>query len=364
MDELSKVILMIKNTQFFSKKIGYLAKGCQLCTQGKKSVLFITGICSKNCYFCPISDKKKNKDVVYINEWPTHDIKNIKKEIKLCDSKGVGITGGDPLSKLERTITNIKSLKKTFGKDFHIHLYTPLILVNEDKLKKLYNSGLDEIRFHPDLDNDKLWNRIEIAKKFKWKIGIEIPVIPNKLKQTIKLINFIKTKIHFLNLNELEIADNKSSKLAELGFKTKDKLSYAIKGSELIALKLLKYCQNLNLNVHYCTAKLKDKVQLSKRIKRRAKNIAKPYDIITEDGTLYRGAIYTRKNLKEITQKLKKQFKIPSDLIETDKKNNRILTASWIVDELKDELNKLKLKPALIEEYPTWDNLEISKTHL
>jgi len=39
------------------------------------------------------------------------------------------------------------------------------------------------------------------------------------------------------------------------------------------------------LNVHYCTAKLKDAVQLTNRIKLRAENIAKPYDLITETGT-------------------------------------------------------------------------------
>ena len=355
---------MIQNTEFYSKKIGTLPKGCQLCVQGKKSVLFITGVCSNNCYFCPISDKKKNKDVTYINEWPTDDINNTIKEIKLCGSAGVGITGGDPLSRLERTASFIKILKKTFGKEFHIHLYTPLILVNENNLKKIYDAGLDEIRFHPDLDNDRLWNRIDISKKFSWKVGVEIPCIPRKHKQTTKLISFIKDKVDFLNLNELELADNKSSRLAELGFKTKDRLSYAIKGSEGLALKLLDYCnKNTKLNVHYCTAKLKDRVQLSKRIKRRSKNVAKTYDIVGEDGMLFRGAIYT-KNLKQALQKIKKQFKIPSDLIEIDNKNKRILIAPWIIEELKDDLKRLKLKIALVEEYPTWDNLEVSKDFL
>lgn len=355
---------MIQNTKFYSKKIGTLAKGCQQCVQGRKSVLFITGICPANCYFCPISDKKKNKDVICINEWPTGNIKDIIKEIKLCDSFGVGITGGDPLARLWRTTFCIRKLKKHFGKKFHTHLYTPLILVDKNKLKKLYKAGLDEIRFHPDLDNQRLWHKIPLAKEFNWKIGIEIPVIPGKYKQTTKLINLIKDKVNFLNLNELEIADTKANKLIKLGFGTKDTLSYGVKGSEELALKLLKYCsKNTKLNVHYCTAKLKDKIQLSRRIKRRSKNIAKPYDIMNQDGTLFRGAIYC-KNPKQTLKKLKKRFKIPSNLIEIDKNKDRILTASWIVDELKDELKKLKLKPALVEEYPTWDQFEVSAEFL
>lgn len=363
MAELPKVVLMIKDTKFYSKKIGSLAKGCQLCTQGRKSVLFVTGVCSNRCYFCPISDKKKNRDVVYINEWPTKNIKDIVKEIRLCESYGVGITGGDPLAKIDRTARFIKILKRTFGKNFHTHLYTPLVLVNECNLNKLYSSGLDEIRFHPDLDDQKLWDRIKLAERFDWKIGVEIPSIPKKYNETKKLIDFIKDKVNFLNINELEVADNKSSRLEELGFKTKDRLSYAIKGSEAIALSLLSYCEkNTKLDVHYCTAKLKDRVQLSKRIRRRAKSIAKPYDIITEDGTLFRGAVYTTKNLNNVINKLKKDFRIPSDLIEKDK--DRILVAPWIAEELKEELKNLDLKVALVEEYPTWDRLEISKNYL
>ena len=30
-----------------------------------------------------------------------------------------------------------------------------------------------------------------------------------------------------------------------------------------------------------------------------------------------------------------------------------------IVDEFKDEIKKMKLVPAIVEEYPTWDSLEV-----
>ena len=39
---------------------------------------------------------------------------------------------------------------------------------------------------------------------------------------------------------------------------------------------------------------------------------------------------------------------------------NRILIASWVVDELKDDIKKLGLKPALVEDYPTQDCLEVT----
>ena len=330
--------MKIEKTKFYSKKIGNLAKGCRQCVKGQKLVLFVTGICPRRCYYCPISDKKYGKDVIYANERKITNIHQIIEEAKLSDSKGAGFTGGDPLCKLWRTTFLIRNLKKKFGKRFHIHLYTSFDLINENDLAKLYRAGLDEIRFHANIDNNKLWNKVELAKKFDWDIGIEIPVIPGKLKETKKLIDYFHDKIDFLNLNELEVADNKMSKLSKLGFLTKSKISYTIKGSEEMALKLMRYVERkkYKLNVHYCTAKLKDKVQLGERIKRRAKNAKKEYDLVDEEGMLIRGAIYG-KNLNVLRKELMREFDIPSNLIEVDKDKKRLLLAAWIADELKKD---------------------------
>ena len=396
--------MTIQKTKYHSYKIGTLPKGCQLCIQGKKEVIFITGLCPRSCNFCPISDKKYKKDVIYADEWPITNTSQIIKEAKLIDAKGAGITGGDPLCRLERTISYIKLLKKHFKKGFHIHLYTSLNLVTENNLKRLYNAGLDEIRIHLDTNN-RLWAKMILPLAYDWDVGVEIPVIPKKEKELKNIINIIENinknadnKIKFLNLNELEIADNKANKLAKLGYKTKNELSYAIKGSHELAIKLLKYIEKkkINLNVHYCTATLKDKVQLANRIKRRAKNIKKPYDNLTKEGTLIRGAIYL-KNLKpdvgyrkklerintrtknnyiitltKIKNQLKKNFKI--EHIEVDKNKLRILTSVKEIKKIRNKINKNILKKinkdkkllkdkelflAIVEEYPTHDQLEL-----
>ena len=72
---------MTKKTKYHSYKTGKLAKGCQLCVKGRKSVLFSTGLCPRNCFFCPISDKKKNNDVIFINELKINEL-DIKSLIK------------------------------------------------------------------------------------------------------------------------------------------------------------------------------------------------------------------------------------------------------------------------------------------
>ena len=206
----------MEKTKYFSYKNKDIPRGCKLCVKGRKLVVFITGVCSNNCFYCPLSDEKYKKDVIYANEMPIKDLKDIIKEAKLCSATGAGITGGDPLTRFERTIEVIKLLKKEFGKKFHIHLYTPLNHINEEKIKKLEKVGLDEIRFHPNVDDDSLWKKVEL--KTNIPKCVEIPVIPTKKEQTIKLIKYIKEHIDFLNLNELEYSDTKHTNLAELGF--------------------------------------------------------------------------------------------------------------------------------------------------
>lgn len=374
----------MKKTNHHSYSTGCLPKGCQYCVKGEKMVVFITGLCPRSCYFCPISEKKWNKDVVFADEWPVRNPdkpKELIEEAKAISAKGAGITGGDPLVKIERTCKYIKILKKKFGRKFHIHLYTSLDLVNKEKLKLLYNAGLDEIRFHPDLDDKKLWDNISLAKKFSWDRGIEIPVIPKKEKEIKELIDFIADKVNFLNLNELELSSTETKHYTlHKNFKAKDNLSYAVKGSLELALKLGEFAGKKGLKVHVCTVKLKDSVQLKNRLLRRAKNIKKKYEILTDEGTLIKGCIYLndlkpginfKKNIEkvkkaEVFKKLKKlrlflikELDIANDLINVDLTKLRIITSPILVDDLKDEIKKLNLDCAIVEEYPTWDLTEI-----
>lgn len=385
--------LLVSKTKYYSYVIGNLPKGCRLCVKGSKTVLFITGICNVHCFYCPISEQKHDKDVLYVNEWQIHfnkdltnkELKNIKKEIELCDSQGIGITGGDPLIKTERTVKIIKFLKKQFGKKFHMHLYTPLKNINNKKLNKIYKAGLDEIRFHPVIWDDKDWNKINFGLKYNWDIGVEIPIIPGYEKQTKKLIDFLNGKIKFFNLNELEISDTNAQELVDKNYIPKDRISYGVLGSEQLAIKLMNYIikKKYNFNVHYCTTTLKDKVQLAKRIKRRVKNIALKTDIITKDGMLKRGVIYLpelkpsfsyhnkinsikkiQKNkiinqLKKSKFLLLKKLKIKNNELSIDEQKIRILTSQKIIKKYQKKIKKINLIPALIEEYPTHDGMEI-----
>ncbi len=373
---------MIQQNKYHSFNLGELPKGCQSCVKGEKLVLFVTGICPRKCYFCPVSDDKSGRDVRFANERRVENNGDIIKEAELMDAQGAGITGGDPLSRIERTVEYIKLLKERFGKDFHIHLYTSLDLVDENKLKRLVSAGLDEIRFHLDLDDDKLWKKINLVGKYSWDIGVEIPLIPNKEKEIKKMIDFIIGKVKFLNLNELERADNKLSKLGEMGFEVKEKFSYAIKDSLEMGLRLMDFVKekNYNLLVHLCTAKLKDKIQLTNRIKREGEHNHRTFDLVDEGGLLIRGALYLeelapgfgyREKLKRVDkqgliEKLKpyfdrivEKFHLTDQDIFLDGEKPRILLSAKKVEKKSKYFRKLGLLPAIVKEYPTADQLEI-----
>jgi len=384
----------IERTPYHSYKIKTLPKGCKLCVRGQKLVLFITGLCNRRCFYCPLSDEKKDKDVVYANEWDTghrggelikEQMDVIIEEARLCNAKGAGITGGDPLLVADRAAEVIRKLKSSFGKSFHIHLYTSLENVTEDKLKKLHDAGLDEIRFHPNLDDDSLWSRIELARRFDWDVGVEIPVIPGYEEKTKKLLDHVHDQIDFLNLNELELSDNSASRLADMGFEAKSDESYAVRGSEEMALRLMQYCleKGYDYKIHYCTVRLKDGVQLAQRIKQRSKNVATEIDEVTEEGLLVRGAVYLKETApsfsyrkmikemplekrKELTGKLEnareelsKEFGLKKDALRVDDYKLRLLCSEDNVRRLAPRLKAKGLVPAVVEEYPTKDALEV-----
>ena len=375
------MVKMIKENKFNSFNSGVLPKGCQHCVRGEKIVLFVTGICPRKCYFCPVSDEKYGRDITFANEKKCFTSKDIIEEAKLMDAKGAGITGGDPLAKVDRTVRYIKTLKKEFGKEFHIHLYTSLRLISDDALQKLYIAGLDELRLHPDLDSNQLWKRLDIATKFPWDLGVEIPLIPGKKKETKKLIDFIQGKVMFLNLNELEVADNSQSKLLEMGFSTNAEFSYSISGSKELGLEMINYVQEkeYSLPVHVCTAKLKDATQLTERIKREGQGAKKEFDVVDDEGLLTRGALYLdelkpgagyreslKQNHSEIIAKLEEtlplvqaKLKLNDSELFLDKSKPRILISKKNLKKNKSKLINLGLVPAIVLEYPTADQLEI-----
>ncbi len=312
--------------------IGSPPKGCQLCHIGAKLVLFITGLCAEKCFYCPLSSKRKGRDVIYANERRITRVEEALEEAHRMKALGTGVTGGDPLVKLDRTLSYIKALKNEFGEDYHIHLYTTPKLLTVEKVRKLEKAGLDELRIHPPLPlSSKALDSIKwVSRETSMDVGIEIPAIPRMLDTLITIIEFAEENdFLFVNLNELEMCDENAFQLMARGMELAGEDTSAVKGSREVAVNLLNWASEntSKITVHFCPVKVKERLQMRNRFIRTAMNISKPYESVTEEGIIEYAIV--KGNLNEAKEFLEENH-IPENMYEVDVGKQAILTSPEI----------------------------------
>jgi pyruvate formate-lyase activating enzyme-like uncharacterized protein len=355
----------VKKLEKGSKYTGELPKGCKFCRQGRKMVMLVTGLCKFSCFYCPLSAKKKGKDVTYANEKLVEKDEDVLYEAKTIDALGSGITGGDPLEVLDRTLHYMELLKNEFGEEHHIHLYTAYT-PEKDIIEKLENAGLDELRFHipfsywEKMQGSEYERAIKDALKTDMSIGVEVPALPD-FKEPLKILTLYLDElgVHFLNFNELEYSETNWDHLMKRNYEIRSETSNAMKGSQWIADDILKNVDT-SMSLHYCSSRFKDGVQLKRRIKRRAKNTRKPSDIVSEEGLFIKGIVECD-DLGGVYEQLKAKFGIPGELIHIDKEKERLEIAPWILEDIHEDI---QYPCFIIEEYPTADRLEVERRPL
>ncbi|MBS7643587.1 radical SAM protein [Candidatus Bathyarchaeota archaeon] len=347
--------------------VGQLPRGCQLCQRGAKLVLFITGMCIKQCFYCPLSEERRGKDVVYADEVKVLADNDVVQEARVIQAEGTGLTGGDPLIFPKRVLHYIRLLKSEFGEKHHIHLYTTGRYLTKSLLRQLRDAGLDEIRFHPDkVDLPK----ISWAAQAAITVGVEVPAIPSQSKEIIALIKYLgKVRANFININELEFTETNTDALLIRGIRPKPPLALVAEGSEETAFKVLDWAlRNTHINVHYCPARIKDAVQFRNRMKRKAKCVAKPNETITKDGLLSFGIIKltkaTQATLERFRDLLINKYRIPQDLVTVNLRKKRIETSIEIIKKLWPKIRFKTYECGIINEYPTQDRTEVLYTRL
>ncbi|MCS7108884.1 MAG: radical SAM protein [Sulfolobales archaeon] len=273
--------LIIKGNEHVGYWLGDLPKGCKLCFRGSKTVIFITGLCSDNCFYCPISINRRFKDVLFVNEVEVKNLRNVVEEVAGSLSEGVGITGGDPLEVLDRTTLVIKSLKECFGRDFHVHLYTNGFKLDEKAAASLDNAGLDELRIH--ITSPKSLKALKIALGRAFDVVVENPAMPGQTRSTIELIkDLVKLGVKYVNLNELEVSDLNYQSLILRGFEISPD-GRSVIGSKDTAIEVINLVKELSLDisVHFCPALYKDIHQYSRRLSRRALGTKRVFETIS-----------------------------------------------------------------------------------
>ncbi len=356
---------MVKYTSHGSHLVGDFPEGCQLCIKGGKLVLFVTGLCDRHCFYCPLSPERMGKDVVFANERPVKGHRDILEEASLMDALGTGMTGGDPLMVPDRTLRLLSLIKKEFGSEHHVHLYTSRTDVPSGLLSSLKKRGLDELRFHATLAHRDVILR---STKVGLNVGVEIPAMPGEVVEMQRIALLADDcGCSFLNLNELEMSETTAESFRSRGLRLVNDEGQAVMGSLEAALKVARFCEdNTGLDVHVCPSRLKDSVQLRNRLGRMARRVRKPYESIDEDNLLVKTTITPRRGLtpsemQQLALHLRKEMSIGPDLLVFDETMARIETSPELAEEVARLVDNRDVEVALTEEYPSWDRLETER---
>ncbi len=359
-----------------SKHVGVLPMGCIQCREGAKLVLFITGLCDKECFYCPVSRDKMYRDVMFANERAIHPGKwdDLLDECDLIGAKGAGITGGDPMVVPDRVVEVCKVLKAKYGPQFHIHLYTSCAF-DLTWIGKLKEAGLDEMRFHPDSRDyarmTESWHHAAIAEALRVGLTttIEIPCIPGKANDIVAMADYLeRAGAHGLNMNELEFSDPNIANLKRFGYETADDESQRVKGSRETAQQVLDAWKGRKSKfaVHFCSSPYKDAIQLMQRFRRRADRTMRPFEEQTEEGTLVYGVLKPAPGvvLGDLAETLRTEYEVPIEWVAVV--GDRIETAPAVAEELAEsgELDVLRCTAWLSEVHPTASRLEVERTPL
>lgn len=335
--------------------------------RGVKLVLFVTGRCGKGCFYCPLSEERYGKDVIFANEIRVTQVEQALKEAHMIDAEGVGITGGEPLLEIGRTCQYLKAFKHEFGEQFHAHLYTALEPVPLERVSQLLDAGLDELRLHRFKAGDDL-DRLRAMTQGTVDLGLEIPAIPGQLESMKRLLSELDAAhLDFVNINELEFGPLNADELRSHGFVLDSNSVAAVRGSEKTAIALLDWAaRHISLNVHFCPLALKDGVQLRNRFRRRAKHVAAPHERISSDGLLVKGIIHPPAGMSvtEAFETLTQEFRIPTEQLRPNAKRDCLESSSALVRRLATRLKKRGFRVGVAAEYPIESRFQVVYTPL
>lgn len=264
----------IEDRTMYTKR---LPPGCVGCLDGEGSNLYVTGKCTRDCFFCFNTKPRTDETVV-------HGIRISEPEeaAAIVDRFGlssVGISGGEPLLYPERVVRIIRSLRG-MKKPPRIDLYTNGDLATDALMAELKSAGLDSLRFNAvarEFDLDPILRAVKVFPE----TTVEIPVVPDRMEELKEMVLALdRGGVPYLNIHELFACRENDSRVAGEGYAGKegaqsDTLQWKpVAGAEAYALELLLFSlrEAKSLSTYYCSCRTQELIGrrgLEKRLGRR-----------------------------------------------------------------------------------------------
>jgi pyruvate formate-lyase activating enzyme-like uncharacterized protein len=190
---------------------GEISKGCQTCLHSRNGFYAIrsVSVCNLSCKFCYYS-KDTNEELQ-----PCHfEINSKYREVDdiktMIDKQSVYLSGiswvyYEPFMQLEKHFELIRYIHDA---GLYQWMYTNGTLCNEENLKALADSGLDELRFNlaATFCSKKVMKNLKLAKKYFPLIGIESPMFKEYYEAFIENKDeILDSGAEFINCAELHL---------------------------------------------------------------------------------------------------------------------------------------------------------------
>lgn len=279
--------------------INGLSPGCRSCIEGKWSCLYINGLCTRDCSFCP-QDKISGKERLPVADDITFSSSDeYISYLRKFDFEGIGFSGGEPFLVFDLLLEHIRKIRKNFGSRHHIWVYTNGDLVTAHRLELLKKAGLDEIRFDISARGYDL-APVELAAKHIGTVTIEVPALADGvmfIKKNLK--RFEEIGVKYLNLHQIIINKSNHARMVGEGKTDSEAIKSVTLGSEQAAFEIMDHAIRIksNLGINYCSSRFKDQFQAQATRRRYAPFVRKGLDKITPTGFIRRLSAITAKHL-------------------------------------------------------------------
>ena len=234
-----------------------LPPGCRSCVSGKGSNLFVTGLCTRDCFFC--FNQKPRRDETVVHGLPIDDPSEAPAIVARYGLRSIGLSGGEPLMRPARVLALLAALK-AMPDPPRVELYTNGDLAHVDTLRRLRDAGLDAIRFDlaaRDYDLEPVRRALRILKE----VAVEIPVVPEHMERLKRMVlELDELGVPFLNIHELFLCAENNARVVGAGqvpleVDSRHLLWRPTAASGVAALELLLFAleRAKTLSVYYCS---------------------------------------------------------------------------------------------------------------
>ena len=249
---------------------GTICGACDACRTGIDSYTGIISLmCHRNCFFCFNPNQENYEGYSQTKKDWASELRQVHR--RQPHLRYVALTGGEPLLHRDEMLEYFRMAKELWP-EASLRLYTSGDLLDEETASALADAGLEEIRFSLKLEDtpeerEKVYQAMVLAKHRIPRVMVEMPVLPDKEEEMKEILERLESMgIFGINLLELcfpyhnaEAFRSQGYRLRYPPYRTLYNFWYAgglpIDGSELLALRLLRYAadKKMQMTVHYCS---------------------------------------------------------------------------------------------------------------